>query len=58
MRRYQCIIVYDDFACKTECVDDIVPALQAAAIYLYDSSCIIVEIWDNKTEKFVLDFTR
>lgn len=56
--RYQMITVYSDQTCKAEVTNDIVSALQTAAIYLYDRNCEAVEIYDLMREESVFNFWR
>lgn len=56
--RYQIITVYSDQTCKAEVTNDIVSALQTAAIYLYDRNCEAVEIYDFMRQEDVLNFWR
>lgn len=56
--RYQLIIVWNDLSSKSENTDDIVSALNAAAIYIMDSTCIGVSIYDWQEKKTTLDWHR
>lgn len=56
--RYHMVTAYDDFAAKDEHTDDIISALETAAIYLRDNTCWRVSIWDTVTETWVLDYCR
>ena len=57
-KRYQLITVYSDQVSKAEVTDDIISALQTAAIYLYDRNCEGVEIYDFVRGESVLNFWR
>lgn len=54
--RYQMITVYDDNCSKSEGTNDIVAALETAAIYLRDSTCCCVKIWDDVRNEWILDY--
>lgn len=56
--RYQLIVVWDDISSKTESCNDIIAALNAATIYMMDTSCNHVSIYDWKKHKDVLDWNR
>lgn len=57
-KRYKMYTQYADGMSKQENSNDIVPLLDAAAIYLRDESCIICTIQDMITDKKVLDVWR
>ena len=44
--RYQIVRAYDDQTSATETAENIVAALEAAAIYLRDKSCCSLSIWE------------
>ena len=57
-KRYQIIIVYDDYGTKTEHTDNIISALEAIAIYLRDSTCIIAKVWDENEKEWIVNYWR
>lgn len=56
--KYQLIRVYNDFTSTTESSDSITTLLNAAAIYLEDTDCVIIKIIDRINNKIILDFVR
>jgi hypothetical protein len=57
-KRYKMYTQYTDGVSKQESNNDIVPLLDAAAIYLRDESCIICTIQDMITGKMILNILR
>lgn len=55
--RYQMITVYGQNS-KSECSNDIIALLQAAAIYLYDHDCTMISIYDFKEGRDILNYSR
>lgn len=55
---YQLIRAYNDLTSVTEHCDDIVSALNAAAIYLTDSECWRVMIVNIETGAIILNYSR
>ena len=58
MERYQLIVAWEDFTCKSELVDDFSACLAAASIYAEDPSCWVIHIVDNREEKMILDWFK
>ncbi len=56
--RFQIITVYEDCASKTESVSDIQRALEAASIYWMDPDCLIITIYDFKTQSTILKYNK
>ena len=56
--RYQLIAVWDDGGCKTENSNDFIGMLEAAAIYITDSTCCHIAIYDWKTFTDALNWNR
>lgn len=56
--RYQLIVIWNDISSKTESCNDIVAAMNAAAIYMMDNTCIRVSIYDWQEKKDILDWNR
>lgn len=51
--------VYDDWSSATEQCNDMVAALEAAAIALRDPSCISVKIWERQVGgAIIMDYYR